>query len=493
MKKNIKLLGKLTAGILSAAMAISCASASASARTLILTGDHDRDGVITSNDAINTLRYSVSGGSMSNTTFKRCDVDDDGEITSTDAVTILRQSAGIGVPSGTATDDEPYTVNDGVNDFSVNIFRECYANSGENTLVSPLSVYIALAMANNGASGISRSEMIDILGKGNVKTENINSYLNGYITNINNGDTLRTANSIFVMDRPDVRMKTSFIDEIKKDYFAEVFNAPTNDETVDKINSWVNDNTRGMIDSILDKGSLNENSAAILLNAVSFKAEWAVQYENYQIRDHSFTQYDGKSVTTDFLFGDEDCYISDENAIGFMKPYRAKVEEIDGQYERTEDYRFVAILPNKDITIDDYIAKMDDSTIKELVSSRTYTQVLTAIPKFKYDCTYNMNDMLKNMGLTSVFNRETADLTEMADIDGDGKMYFNKVLHKTYINLDENGTEAAAVTAIDICTDADMPMPMHEIYLDRPFIYAIYDMNNNIPVFIGTVCDITKN
>lgn len=445
----------------------------ASAKTIILSGDTDKDGLITANDALRVLRRAVDNDNSDNVTLRRMDVDKDGIITSGDAVKVLRES--VGLEEQQPDNDEPYTVNDGVNDFSAEIFKRCYED-GKNTLVSPLSIYTALAMENNGANGVTRDEMLKVLGGVN-STEEINYYLNGYISSINKGDVLRTANSIFIMERDDITIKPEFITTIQNDYFAEVFNAPANNDTVQIINDWVKKNTQDMIDSIIDEDSLTPDVVSVLLNAVSFRADWAMPYEEFAVKADIFNNYDGTQTKTDFLYGEESCYISDEHAVGFIKNYARNWEKDD------EHYSFVAILPDEDIGVQGYIDSMDDSTIKELVNSRTWNEIDTVMPKFKFECDYKLNEMLSDMGMSSAFVPGGADFSNKVE---DVPIYIDSVIHKTFIELDESGTKAAAVTAI-IDKDCAAHMPEHEIVLDRPFIFVIYDMNNNIPVFMGTV------
>ncbi len=479
---------KLAAASLCAVLAASCASVPAGARTLISPGDLDKDTFLTSNDALTVLRLSLGIRPLDNVSKLYGDVDGDGVVNSGDALMILRESIGVTAVLGAAP-EEPYTVNDGVNDLSSEIFKRC-CNSGENSMISPLSIYTALSMAANGAGGKTKEEMNAILGN-ECTTEEINEYLNNYITNINNGDILRTANSLFVMEDNGVVVDPGFVDLIRKDYFAEVFYEPANNDTVDKINAWVGENTKGMIDKILEYDSLNQYTAAHLLNAVSFEAQWEDQYTEYDIKRRTFNNYGGSTAQVDFLCGIEDRYLSDDKAVGFMKDYstpRLYNAETD-KFDSPERYCFLAILPNENVGVDGYIEQMNDTTIKDLVASATYSQVNTAIPKFSFDSTYALADVLKDMGMKTAFDMHKADFSHLATHE-DGNIYISSVTHKTHIELDENGTKAAAVTDIGFDIESEMPAPITDIILDRPFIFVIYDRNNNIPVFIGTVCEL---
>ncbi len=483
---------RIIAAALAAVSAVSAATVTAGARTLVIKGDRDGDGSLSSNDALSVLRQSLSEDELSNTARSRSDADYDGYITSNDAVLILRESVGISAISGAdKSDNMEYTVNDGMNDFSSELFKRTYTQ-GENSLVSPLSVYIALSMLNNGADNNTRAQMLDLLGGGNITTEDINRYINGYMSQINRGNYLSAANSMFVMQRPDVLLNDDFVKEIQQDYFAEVFYEPANDSTVDKINAWVKTNTKDMIDSVVPRGSLNENTLALLLNAVAFKADWEDPYKKSDVWDEYFQNYNGTMARTEFLHGTESLYISDDLSTGFIKPYDTYYPDPSGDdwLLRDEKYSFVAILPNEGVTVDEYIAQMNDSTIYDLVNTRSRgCEVHTKMPKFKYERTYGMKEILQDMGLTDVFDREVSDLSKLAETGDDRHVYVDKVTHKTFIELDEQGTKAAAVTVIDIVADsAYEPEPCKYVYLDRPFIYVIYDMQNNVPVFIGTVC-----
>ncbi len=481
---------RIIAAALAAVSAASAATVTAGARTLVIKGDRDGDGSLSSNDAVTVLRQSLSEDELSNTARSRSDADYDGYITSNDAVLILRESVGISAISGADTADKTeYTVNDGMNDFSSELLKRTYTQ-GKNALVSPLSVYIALSMLNNGADNNTRAQMLDMLGGGNIAMEDINRYINGYMSQINKGDYLKAANSIFVMDRPDVEMSDDYLNEIRTDYFAEVFHGPANDDTVDKINEWVRFRTDDMIDSVLPKGSLNELPLAVLLNAIAFDANWDEPYSEYDVRERDFRNYDGTVTKTDFMHSIESAYISDDLSEGFIKPYDTYYTTDEEYLRRDERYSFIAILPNEGVTVDEYIAQMNDSTISELVDTSSYQyEVHTAMPKFKYDCSYTLNSALKDMGMTDAFDAKKSDFSQLTSTPG--AIWVSDVIHKTFIDVDENGTKAAAVTAIIINAETAIEEPapvIKNVTLDRPFIYAIYDMKNHVPIFIGTVC-----
>ena len=410
--------------------------------------------------------------------------------------------------SGTDTDTEITSDNsendsrlieNGINKFSGQLFKECYEN-GKNTIISPLSVYIALAMTQNGADGDTHKEFAQLLSEGAVSDEAMNKYFRKYIKTANLGDTLRTSNSYFIIENGLVDMQPGFKDTIESNYFAEVFNGKPDIETENMINDWAKDKTDGMIDSILPPGTLNEHSIAVLLNAICFDAEWRDKYDEYHVGESKFTNYDGQTVNTEFLYGEENSYINGENVTGFIKPY--STEWSSEYFNQTgngyrENYSFVALLPDEDVSIDDYIASLDDDTIRSLVKGARSVPVDTKMPKFTADSDLSLNDILRKLGIPQAFDKISANLKRLAKhkLD-DGNVYIDSVLHKAHIALTEAGTKAAAVTAITVCeadSAPDGPEQRMEVDLDRPFVYVIYDTNNDIPVFIGAQCDLTED
>lgn len=484
--KTTSLTRKIIAGALAVSAAFSASAISGSARTIIMTGDCDGDYVFTSNDALTALRRSLSDEELSRAMLWRTDADHDGQITSNDAELILRQSVGFdAVSKGYGEEEHVFDVNDGMNNFSAELFKRTYSSDPDtNTLVSPLSAYIALSMAANGTENGTKDDMLKMLsGGGDLGKEDINTYINGYMSQVNNGGFMKIANSMFVMQRDDVTIYPKFIDVLKSEYFAEIFNEPAGDEAVDHINEWCNKNTDGMIPQLLPHGALGPDTVSVLLNAVAFDAKWADPYEKSDIRDREFTNADGTVSRVDFLNSTESVYLSDDKAEGVMKYYDTW-EEGGSQHER---YAFIGILPKEGVTVEEYVASMTGSTISDLVETKGYGyEVHTHIPKFTYSRTYNLNAPLYDMGIGSAFDPYNADFSEMGKSES-GNIHIDTVVQKTFIRLDENGTKAAAVTGIIMTDAAAVEENYKEIDLNRPFIYCIYDVKNNVPVFIGTI------
>ena len=240
------------------------------------------------------------------------------------------------------------------------------------------------------------------------------------------------------------------------------------------LNHWVSDQTDGMIDKLLEQAP-SERTMLYLVNAVCFDAKWKKPYERENIqKDGVFTAADGTRQTADLLWSQESLYLSDDNTTGFMKYY-------DGGR-----YAFVGLLPNEGVSITDYVAGLTGGKLHALLNDPQHGTVEAAIPRFKASSSLELSDALKAMGVTDAFDSAAADLRAMGGAPND-QLYVSAVLHKTYLELDENGTKAAAVTAVVTEAGCAEPPEVHRVVLDRPFVYMIVDTHANLPLFLGTV------
>ena len=263
-------------------------------------------------------------------------------------------------------------------------------------------------------------------------------------------------------------------------YNAEMFKAPFNDETLKQMNNWVNEKTDKMIPKIIDE--FGDDTAAVLLNCIAFDAKWEKPYEKKDVvENREFNLQSGKTVNCSMMHSEEKLYVSDDKSQGFIKNYKGG------------KYAFMAILPNEDVSLSDYVKSMTAQSFAKMYAGKTTQyQVLASVPKFKYDYSAKLNDTLKQMGITDAFDGEKADFSGMTEQQ---KLFISNVLHKTHIELDEEGTKAAAATAVTMDVSGALPAKedIKEIRLDRPFAYAIMDTQTGLPVFMGTVCDPTAN
>ena len=361
-------------------------------------------------------------------------------------------------------------------DFSIDFFKH-QIEDDENTIVSPQSLYFALGMTINGANGDTQQELINTLCKGSDLQEfndNISALINQTDTK-----TCNVANSIWLRDVQDLSLNSEFKKSSEEYFKSEIYTKKFDDKFVDTVNKWVSKNTDGMIDTILNEVP-SEDTMMYLINAICFDAKWNDKYDDVQINENGkFTNSKGDIQDVVMLNSTEDTYLCDEQSTGFLKYY------LGGRYA------FMGILPNEDVSINDYMESLTGDSFINLYRSKisgNSVNVDVTIPEFKCTSEYLLNDTLKDMGISSAFDEFSADFSNMID-SNTYKLYMGKVVQKAYIQVDRNGTKASAITSISM-NEATAVLETYQVYLDRPFIYAIMDTDTELPIFMGVVNDI---
>lgn len=361
-------------------------------------------------------------------------------------------------------------------DFSIKLFRES-AKAGENAMISPTSVLLALAMTENGAAGDTREQMRKVMGE-SLSEEDYHNALSTWYQALpsDKENQLNIANSIWIRKgEQGFQAEDAFVQANQDAYHAETYEASFNGDTVVDMNQWVSERTDKMIPKIIDE--LNDNTQVVLINAVAFDAKWQEQYRKTDVRDNYFTNAKGKESWVPMMGSTEETYLKDANATGVIKPYK-------------NGYSFVAILPNEDTTVEEYLSQMDGASFLSLLEEKEACEVYAEIPKFKAEYDLLMNDSLKSMGIQDMFAAGKADLSRMGSAADGNPLYISKVIHKTYISVDEKGTKAAAATVM--MANSGGAMQAKSVILNRPFIYAIIENKSNLPIFIGTMQDVEE-
>lgn len=344
---------------------------------------------------------------------------------------------------------------------------------GENTLISPLSILGSLGMAACGARGETESQVVHIFGNGETSWS-LTVHYDNYTDALPQGDRYRLAlaNSIWIKD--DLEVNQVYVDNYcTKHYDAEVRQAPFDDSTTEEINRWVDEQTDGMIPVIIN--GISEDDRMYLINALAFDAEWDTIYNEAGVREGIFTASDGRKQDAEMMYSQEHVYLEDDNAVGFMK------------YYADEKYAFVALLPNEGTDVSEYVASLTAKwwSLTNLLEGAQEVTVDAAIPKFQCSYDVDLEDVLKEMGVEDAFDPKNADFSFITESE---KLHISRVLHKTYIAVDERGTKAGAATAAEISTmSAPIPEETKTVYLDRPFLYMIIDCEDNVPLFVGTL------
>lgn len=372
----------------------------------------------------------------------------------------------------TKPDDEFY---EAYNNYAAELFiKTCDDDlrEGKNAMISPESVMMALGMTANGAKGETLTQMEEALG--GTPIDKLNTAMQYRMARFNNAEdvSFNVANSVWVRDDAErIKMSEDFCGKARDFYGAESFLAPFDRSTVSDINNWVSEQTKQMIPSIIDQ--IPDDAMVYLINAIAFEGKWAEGYKDYQIHaDDKFTNSKGEEEKVDMLYSEEGYYIAEDGVTGFIKPYMG--------YE----YGFMALLPEEGTDLADFTASLDGEKLRKFTSDAG-GDVNVCIPEFTFDYDNELSEELQSMGMVLPF--EGGDFSGMADC-GDGNLEINRVLHKTHIELDREGTKAAAATAVEMTCEAaiEIEEPKY-VYLNRPFAFAIVDLENGSPIFIGGV------
>ena len=343
----------------------------------------------------------------------------------------------------------------------------------ENPLLSPVSAYLALGMVGMGAKGETLQEFQDMLGS-NMPA--VSQKVMERYPQDQEGMILTIANSAWVGQQlmPNEQWIADMEGICKgKGYRGEL----SSREIMEQINSWCDENTRGLIPKMLEE-PLGKDARLALLDAIYFKGDWQVPFEAMNTMQRPFTREDGteKQVDTMSMWETNQRYLHSSLGEGVLLPYQG------------EDFVYVAILPNEGTEVRELYRQLTPEALGELLASENRELCNLRLPKYEVSFDRMLNDSLQAMGLVRAFDGELADFSGLTE-QGD-PLCISLVRQKAVFRLDEKGTEAAAVTMVVVKNCAAMMEPQpRELYFDRPFVYMILDMETQVPLFVGIMDD----
>lgn len=364
------------------------------------------------------------------------------------------------------------------NDFAFNIYRAISQSEGNETkslVFSPVSCTYALGLLNDGARGQTSAEILSLLGFGGGTAKEVNELCQTLILEsplVDEQVVLKLANT--VVANADITLSEKYSREVKAYYQAETFSKDFADpSTLTFVNGWCSSHTEGKIEKILDE--LDPDTKALLMNAVYFKAPWAVTFDKSETADEPFTCDDGRRVSTTVM-----------HRLGALNYTRnATYATVALPYGKGDRWTMYVLLPEPGKSVADVLGSLTQSSWEENKSRLVGTKVDVKLPRFKTESDLGLTEIVNSLGARTMFTN-AADFSLMT---ADGRpLKVSKIKQKAVAEVSEEGTEAAAVTVIEMIESA-MPTgePVYpEFHATRPFVYLIQEETSGAVFFIGT-------
>jgi serpin B len=361
------------------------------------------------------------------------------------------------------------------NAFTIKLFKTTLNGNSDskNLFISPLSVSMAMGMTSNGSNGQTLTDIRKTMNFDGFTEDQVNSYYHKLITELPALDpkaTVKIANSIWYKNT--FTLIPAFSQTNTTNYNAKVQGADfSSAATKDLINSWVNDQTNGKITKIVDQ--IPGNVVMYLINAIYFKSSWKNRFDVAKTQKADFHTASGSTIQADFMNNDAPCNVANTtDATAVELPYG------------NQRYSMVLVSPKNNVNIKDYVAGLDSAKWRALTAGLQETKTILSLPKFKFSYDIILNDVLSTLGMANAFT-DQADFTR---INAAGGIQITEVKHKAYVDVNEEGTEAAAVTSVSVGITA---VQLFSYKFDHPFIFAIREMKTGLILFAGVVNDPT--
>ncbi len=357
------------------------------------------------------------------------------------------------------------------NEFAWKFFKEVSKGEQQDVFVSPLSVTYALGMLANGAVGDTQKEILEGLEFRSGKVDDINSLCHQLMMEspkLDKSTKVSIANA--VVANKNKPLQPDFKNVVEKQYQALVTNQDfSSPATLSFINLWASELTHGMVPKLLDR--VHPDAVTYLLNALYFKGIWYHKFDKKRTQQESFTQADGKKLTVKMMHQKERFFAAEnDNYQTVVLPYG------NGSYE------MVVLLPREGKDLSSLLQTMDAKKWKDNLKNTYSSEVDLKLPRFTSAYTRELNDVLKLLGMNTMFERGKADLTKMSK----AKAFVSMVLQKAKIEVDEEGSKAAAVTVVETLDAAAPPSRPIMFHANRPFMYAIVEHSTGTIFFMGT-------
>jgi serpin B len=368
------------------------------------------------------------------------------------------------------------TIVPALTDFSFDLYkRMAEKESQKNLFVSPLSISFALTMCLNGAAGETKTAMQKTLSFNDIDLESLNSSFVSLKNSFTGqkGVELNIANSLWLKQGGSFRK--NFVEVCRSSFDAEVREIAFSSGDVADINRWVSAKTKGKIDKIIEQ--FGGDAVMMLLNAIYFKGSWLQAFNKKETEIENFYLVDSRTVRVPMMKCREYMmHFTGDHYQAVQLPYTGK------------RFSMSIFLPDEGVTVDEFIKNLTSKRWTEILRSFSGEEGILHLPKFKMEYETLLNSFLDEMGMGIAFDRTKADFTAMRDASE--RTYISIVRHKTFVDVNEEGTEAAAVTSVEVAATAtanEVHRDPFRMIVERPFFFVIHDTQTKSILFMGTV------
>ena len=367
----------------------------------------------------------------------------------------------------------------GNNSFALALYRQLAETDG-NLFYSPYSIYTALMMTYAGAAGLTAEQMKQTLAI-ELPDSEVHAALNALNLTLKNNSmfdgapvfSFNVANQLW--GQQDFAFSEQFLNTLSAQYNADLktVNFADSENARALINIWVAAQTNDKIKDLIPAGVLNELTRLVLTNAVYFKAAWMNQFDPAKTAPGTFTLSDGSQVD-----------------VPMMRAQRSMQAFVDEQFAVVElpyvggRYSMALVMPAQG-GLAEFESSLDAEKLNEILGSLSTASVTLSLPKFKLESSFDLSEAMKTLGMTDAFMPGLADFSGM---EGTRNLYISDLLHKAYVDVNEEGTEAAAATAV-VVGMTSMPAESYTINFDHPFLFLIRDIQTNAILFMGRMAD----
>jgi serine protease inhibitor len=363
--------------------------------------------------------------------------------------------------------------------FGLKMFQDLFAQQPRsNHFMSPLSLSIALAMLYNGASGDTQQEMAQAMQLNGLSLAELNQgnlTLRKRLANPGSGVEILIANALW--GKQGVSFKADFLKDNSSFYNAQLtaldFATPA---AISTINQWASDNTRGKIPKVVEQ--IDAMTILLLMNAIYFKGDWSEPFKESDTQALPFHKADGSTKDHPMM--------ARSDKFRYVQSAEGKFQAVALPYGKDEQSEMLLFLPDAGQSLESLVSQLSETSWKTWMSQLRSRQGRVVMPRFKLKTEMPLNETMKRLGMSKAFSEAEAQFERLAE--GGLKPFVSSIKQDAFVEVNEKGTEATAVTTITVgATSVQIPQQPFEMLLDRPFVYAIYDKRTESILFMGAL------